>query len=31
MATAPLSPRLPQSDQVPRATTAVHDKINKGP
>jgi inorganic phosphate transporter, PiT family len=31
MATAPLSPQVPQLEQVPRVTRAVQDKIDKGP
>ena len=31
MATAPISPQLPQIDEVPHATAAVHHKLNKGP
>jgi inorganic phosphate transporter, PiT family len=31
MASAPLSPEVPQLAEVPRVAAAVHDKINKGP
>jgi inorganic phosphate transporter, PiT family len=31
MASAPLSPQVPQLVEIPRVTTAVHNKIDKGP